>query len=72
MTEEIKDTSNGVVCLYCGKKMPLSTPMKRAIAAAVGSTTHRHVSIVRCTECGKEASYLPSEIVNLNAMPIAS
>ena len=72
MTDEIQNTSSGVVCLYCGKKMPLSVPMKRAIAATVGSSSYHRVSIVRCTECGKEASYLPSEIVNLNAMPIAS
>jgi hypothetical protein len=72
MTNEFNDMKNGVVCLYCSAKMPLSAPMKRAMAAVGGSGFIHRVSIVRCTKCGKEASYLPSEIVNLDAIQIAS
>jgi hypothetical protein len=72
MTEQVKGSSNGVVCLYCGKKMAITAPARRAVAAGAGTSSGSRVSIVRCSACGKEASYLPSEIVNLENLPVAS
>ncbi len=72
MTEQARGSSNGVVCLYCGKKMAITTPARRAVAAGAGASSSSRVSIVRCSGCGKEASYLPSEIVDFESLPVAS
>ena len=69
MTEQAKESGNGVVCLYCGQKMAVKLSARRA---AAGSAATSRVSIVRCGSCGKEASYLPSEIVHLENLPVAS
>jgi hypothetical protein len=56
-------TQKGVFCLFCGQSTSLPTPVERRQSAEPGS----RASIVRCRLCGKEALYLPEEIVDFQA-----
>jgi len=55
-------TQKGVICLFCGASTTLPA-----------QSEHRHAlnpaaylfSIVRCDHCGKEALYLPDEIIRI-------
>jgi DNA-directed RNA polymerase subunit RPC12/RpoP len=59
MMEQVEATNSGVVCLHCG----LQTPLPGVASGTAGEK--RRLSLVRCTECGKEALYLEHEIVIL-------
>ena len=65
MTDEMLEKRAGVVCLHCGKHVPLSNPMNQGPIAGAFSDTNRHVSIVRCFGCGKEAPYLGRDVILL-------
>jgi hypothetical protein len=54
----------GVICLFCGLSTSLSAQAEQRHAAHPGEY---RASIVRCRQCGKEALYLPEEIVDLQA-----
>ena len=67
MNQNIEEGSiKGVICLFCGQSNSLPAPIewrRPEQAADLGS----RASIVRCHLCGKEALYLPEEIVDLQA-----
>lgn len=67
MSQSIAEGSTkGVICLFCGQSNSLRAPIewrRPEHAAELGS----RVSIVRCHVCGKEALYLPEEIVDFQA-----
>jgi hypothetical protein len=52
----------GVICLFCGKPTQLPTPSEAARAANLADPGHR-AAIIRCLQCGREARYLPEEIL---------
>jgi predicted RNA-binding Zn-ribbon protein involved in translation (DUF1610 family) len=54
----------GVTCLFCGQSTSLSIQSEQRHYAHPDE--HR-ASIVRCHRCGKEAMYLPDEIVDFQA-----
>jgi hypothetical protein len=47
-------TSKEVTCIFCGLLTPLP-----GCASKLGSHVPRHIFIVRCKLCGKEAPYRP-------------
>jgi hypothetical protein len=53
----------GVVCLFCGKSTHLSAQAERRHSADPSVSGYR-ASIIRCHLCGKEALYLPEEIMD--------
>ena len=62
MTQTIANKSRkGVICLFCGMSTSLSPQAERRYTAHPGEY---RASIVRCRQCGKEAMYLPDEIVD--------
>jgi hypothetical protein len=67
MNQKIEEgATKGVICLFCGQSTSLPAPIdwrRSERAAELG----RRASIVRCHFCGKEALYLPEEIVDLQA-----
>jgi hypothetical protein len=65
MNQTIENHSHkGVICLFCGMSTSLSPQAEQRHAAQPGEY---RASIVRCRQCGKEALYLPDEIVDLQA-----
>jgi hypothetical protein len=59
-----KNSRKGVICLFCGMSTSLSAQAEQRHAAHPGEC---RASIVRCHLCGKEALYLPDEIVDFQA-----
>ena len=62
----------GVVCLHCG--MNTAVPDSTHEWHRASDFWNPQVSLVRCTECGKEAPYLAEEIFvfkGLNVAPYA-
>ena len=51
-------TRKEVNCIYCG----LPTPVPASDRSKLGSHVPRHLSIVRCNMCGKEAPYRTCDI----------
>lgn len=51
----------GVTCIFCGLPTPVRAVALKPHATDL-STPVRHVSIVRCEVCGKEAPYLSHEV----------
>jgi hypothetical protein len=65
MNQTIENTGHkGVICLFCGNATSLSVQAEQRRSANPGQY---RASIVRCHQCGKEALYLPDEIVDLQA-----
>jgi len=65
MSQGVEETYHkGVVCLFCGKSTHLSAQAERRRSANPSEASYQ-VSIIRCHLCGKEAIYLPGEIVDL-------
>jgi hypothetical protein len=65
MDQTIANSSHkGVICLFCGQSTSLSVQAELRRSA---SPSEYRASIVRCHLCGKEALYLPDEIVDLHA-----
>ena len=56
-------THNEVTCMFCG----LPTPVPESGPIQFAGHVPRHISIVRCKSCGKEAPYLPGDIVESGA-----
>jgi hypothetical protein len=59
----------GVVCLHCG--MNTVMPDSKTERRGTGEYRRTQMSIVRCTECGKEAPYLAKEIIVLSRSNVA-
>jgi hypothetical protein len=57
----------GVICLFCGKSTRLPAHAERRRSASPSESTFR-ASIIRCHLCGREALYLPEEMVDLQEM----
>jgi ribosomal protein S27AE len=57
-------SQKGVICLFCGRSTFLSA---HAEQRHVTHPEEHLTSLVRCHRCGKEALYLPQEIVDLQA-----
>ena len=53
-----------VTCIFCG----LPTPVPARGTSKVGSLLPRHISIIRCEVCGKEAPYPTSDFIELSEM----
>jgi hypothetical protein len=53
-----------VTCLFCGLPTPVPVPGPLTFACHVP----RHISIVRCELCGKEAPYRTRDIVQSSAI----
>ena len=54
-------TLEEVTCMYCG----LPTPVPASGISKIASHFPRHISIVRCEVCGKEAAYRTCELLEL-------
>jgi hypothetical protein len=54
----------GVICLFCGTRIALHQPATPGASAG-------QVSIVWCGVCGREAPYLPAEVIELRDEPTA-
>ena len=65
MNQESGEHSNGVVCLFCR----ICTRLPAGLRASEG---WRHVVIVRCQLCGKEAPYHATEIIDFEERPISA
>ena len=64
MSQGVEETYHeGVVCLFCGKSTHLSAQAERRRSANPSESSYR-ASIIRCHLCGKEALYLPEEIID--------
>jgi hypothetical protein len=68
MIEEQEENVVGVVCLRCGILTPLQISTHWRTSMGVHQEFHSPVAIVRCHGCGKESSYLPSEVVAFKTM----
>jgi hypothetical protein len=67
MTHRVEESNHkGVICLFCGKSTHLPPQVERRLSASPAESAYRP-SILRCDLCGKEALYLPEEIVDLQA-----
>ena len=51
-------TRGEVTCIFCGLPTPVPSPGPTLFASYVP----RHISIIRCKLCGKEAPYRASDI----------
>jgi hypothetical protein len=63
MIEEQEEHVTGVVCVRCGMLTPLKVSTHWGPAEEARKIFHSPIAIVRCHACGKEASYLTSEVV---------
>ena len=52
-------TRKEVTCIFCG----LSTPMPASGPSRLPGRPPRHIAIVRCKVCGKEAPYRACDII---------
>jgi len=57
-------TRTEVTCIYCG----LPTPVPASAPSKFASHVARHISIVRCKLCGKEAPYRACDIFEFSEM----
>ena len=53
-----------VTCIFCG----LQTPIPASSAGKFASHLPRHLAIVRCEVCGKEAPYRTCDFLDLGEM----
>jgi hypothetical protein len=53
---------SGVLCLFCG----MVTQVPNSVCDKVHSKGGVHTSLVRCEQCGKEARYLPNEVIDIH------
>jgi Zn ribbon nucleic-acid-binding protein len=53
---------SGVLCLFCG----MVTQVPDSVGDKVHSKGGVHTSLVRCEQCGKEARYLPNEVIDIH------
>jgi hypothetical protein len=56
--------NQAVVCVFCGNSTLLQAAAQRREGSDPGEPSSG-LRIVRCSACGKEAVYLPEEIVDL-------
>jgi hypothetical protein len=68
MIENLEGQVTGVVCLRCGNLTPFQVSGHRAPSGRGSTDLHSPIAIVRCQRCGKEASYLTSEVVAFKTM----
>lgn len=68
MAEELQGNLIGVTCLFCGVHTPLHISARVETSTGVVENSSPRLSIVRCCECGKEASYLAHEIIAFKGM----
>ncbi|MBZ5643131.1 MAG: hypothetical protein LAO19_10255 [Acidobacteriia bacterium] len=68
MIEKLEEHVTGVVCLRCGMITPLHVSGAWGSLEGAREEFHFPILIVRCHECGKEASYLADEIVPFKSM----
>jgi len=52
---------SGVTCIFCGLPTPVHASVQRGTGTNPSQPT-RHISLVRCEICGKEAPYLSCEV----------
>jgi hypothetical protein len=57
-------TRKEVTCIYCG----LPTPVPASVPRKFASHLPRHISIVRCKLCGKEAPYRACDTFEFRGM----
>ena len=57
------ENATGIVCLRCGTHMPLPVYMSKEFSSHGVEAMRFPLFIVRCSGCGKEASYLAGEVV---------
>jgi hypothetical protein len=62
---ELEDAVTGVVCLHCGLNTPVPSSARRGVSAQGAKKLRPPITLIRCTECGREAPYLANEIVIL-------
>jgi hypothetical protein len=60
-------TRKEVTCIFCG----LPTPVPASSPSKFASHVPRHISIVRCELCGKEAPYRARDIFDVGVMRAA-
>jgi hypothetical protein len=53
-----------VTCIFCG----LPTPVPAWETSKFGSRLPRHISIIRCEVCGKEAPYPTCDFIELSEL----
>ncbi len=63
MIEQREEATTGVVCLHCGMPTSLANSASQGHSEAPHAAERPKLSLIRCTECGKEAPYLAEEIV---------
>ena len=68
MIDKLEEHVTGVVCLRCGIITPMQVSSHQGALEGAQKEFHSPIFIVRCHECGKEASYLPDEIVAFKTM----
>lgn len=71
MIEDLEPAIAGVICLHCGMHTPLpdSKSHEHSANAFTVSPLRTKITLIRCTECGKEAPYLADEIVTIGRAP---
>lgn len=74
MIDRLEGQQAGVVCLHCGKQIPLpiSFSMNQGPMTESVPVLSRRMSIVRCRLCGKEAPYLARHIITVSSVPDAA
>jgi hypothetical protein len=68
MINEHKEYATGVICLRCGIPIPVQISSHSVPSKGALREIHSPLAIVRCGECGKEASYLENEIIALRTL----
>ena len=65
MIDEMEKKHPAVICLHCGKHTSLPVPINHGRFAVTFQEARRRMSIIRCSNCGKEAPYLARHIIVL-------
>jgi|GEM_PF-6548581 len=69
MTQKQEQSFAGVVCLRCGTRTPIVISNDPRLSDRADHILLFPLTIVRCSECGKESSYLRGEIIAFKAAP---
>jgi len=65
MIDEMEEKHAAVICLHCGKYTPLPVAISHGRFAVTFQDARRRMSIIRCSNCGKEAPYLARHVIIL-------
>lgn len=65
--EPVGTTSNGVVCIFCSTRTPLSPSSHNQTSGNGFAARTGLLSLVRCQCCGKEAQYRAMEIIPMQS-----